>query len=118
MEIKKTLIAVAIGIPILAIVIARTTEDYDEARSKMSSTEIQFLDSKLLKISKRMDKEDLKDLLGAPRTEMAFGLEWKGPSWSRVRVYFSDDGKEITRVAFRKIGSFDIDFKPWELRNG
>lgn len=118
MEINKTLIAVAIGIPILAIVITATTEDYHEARLKMSSAEVQFLDSKLLKISKRMDKEDLKDLLGAPRTEMTFGLEWKGPSWSRVRVYFSDDGEEITRVTFRKIGSFDINFKPWELRKG
>lgn len=37
------------------------------------------------------------------------------PSWSRARVYYSDDGKQITRVQFRKLGSFDIDLRPWEL---
>jgi len=117
MQVKKTLIAIAIAIPILAIVIARTTEDYDEARAKMSTSEVQFLDQKLMKIRKSMSREDLRDLLGRPRTELSFGLEWKGPSWSRARVYYSDDGKQITRVSFRKMGSFDIDFRPWELRS-
>lgn len=116
MQIKKTLIAIIIAIPILGFVIVNTTEDYDEARAKMSTSETQFLDEKLMKIRKSMSRDDLRDLLGTPRTELSFGAEWNGPSWSRVRVYFSDDGKQITRVAFRKMGSFDIRFRPWEMR--
>ena len=116
MQIKKTLISIVIAIPVLAFVIANTTDDYDEARAKMSVGETQFLDQKLMTIRKTMSRNDLRELLGTPRTELSFGLEWKGPSWSRVRVYYSDDGKQITRVSFRKMGSFDINFRPWELR--
>ena len=82
----------------------------------MNTAETQFMDEKLMKIRSTTSKTDLKNLLGTPRMELSFGLEWKGPSWSRVRVYYSDDGRKVTRVNFRKIGSYDIDFKPWERR--
>ena len=111
---KRALIGIAIAITALAILISRTTEDYDEARAKMSPAEIQYLDGTLMRIREATTREDLKVLLGEPYSDLSFGMEWKGPSfWSRVRVYFSDDGSELTRVGFRRIGSFDIRFRPW-----
>ncbi len=108
---------VIVGIAGLIYVFSQTTLDYAEARSRMSDAEIEYLDRKLMTITETTSRERLKKLLGPPYTELSFGVEWKGPSFpGRVRVYFDDDGVKVTRVAFRKIGTFDISFKPWEMK--
>ncbi len=114
---KKMLAIVGIVSAGLIFVYSRTTLDYAEARSRMSAAEIEYLDQKLMTITETISRERLKKLLGPPYTELSFGIEWKGPSFpGRVRVHFDDDGLKITRVSFRKIGTFDISFKPWEMK--
>ena len=112
---KKKIIPVAIGIVILAVVFTRTTFDFDQAKERMNATEIDYLENALFKIKPDMSQGDLERLLGTPYRSIAGVTEWKAPVFpGRVRVYFSEGGKKVKSVSWRKIGWFDVKFKPWE----
>lgn len=119
---KKAVIAGVIGVifvSMIGFIFSRTTTDLGEARARMNETEQAFLTEVLVRIRPTSNREELRQLLGPPYTDTPWGIEWKAPVFpGRIRVYFENDGRRIRSIAWRKLGWFDVRFKPWELEAG